>query len=386
MNRLLWCALFCIFAQFDFTFSRDNNYPSISSGWWIGENSSSQKNLYQDSSYSGLSSTFYTINSHSSSQYNLNIPGCCVTQHDRKHQQKNLLEKYVASIQNYFQGDVTPVVKAIKKAIDNQTMSQPAVRKFLQHTIISHLVKTGETDQGKVRPFKNYPWMQLHDLQQVSVDDQIMVNYFVGQLFTKANDTTVENIEQVKKFSDYTDNFKNLEKLTPQEILYLNLCDWLERQASVINAEIEAMGGLKIVETRDGITCITEIHKLDLFHSLLGEMKPGNLKKCVQGGHLFIPELRAATLEVGELSKFGDGFFDAFIRVKSESKINSYFPLGTTVQEAVDMIKDVIKNYEKISLKTLRDSSKIGFDLSKQQKQFAIIIENKIAQFYPVKL
>jgi hypothetical protein len=37
-----------------------------------------------------------------------------------------------------------------------------------------------------------------------------------------------KDIPPVKKLQDYTNNFTDLTKLTKEEVLYLNLCDWLE--------------------------------------------------------------------------------------------------------------------------------------------------------------
>lgn len=195
---------------------------------------------------------------------------------------------------------------------------------------------------------------------------------------------SIEGVDPINKYKEYTNNFTNLEKLTPEEILYLNLCDWLEPQARAINAEIKATGGLKFIHPETGAEVIIE--KFDLFHSLLGEMKPGNLKDCVNGGHLLITELRAATLELGNIEIFGEGFLDIFIKAKSNKKINSYFPRGTSVQEAVDMVKDSIKNHKKISSRKMKNLSTQGLNFTNQNNQsFGVTLENKIANFFPLK-
>jgi len=193
---------------------------------------------------------------------------------------------------------------------------------------------------------------------------------------------SIEGVEQIERFKKYADNFKNLERLTPEEILYLNLCDWLEPQATVINAEIKAMGGLKFIHPETGQQII--IQKLDLFHSLLGEMKPGSIRHTTKGGHLMIPELRAATLEMSEIKHVSNGYFEAFIKSGCNKKQCTYFPLETSVQDAVSIIKDSIQNPKKLSPKILNSSNAQGFQLTNYQLQnFVISIENKIGKFYP---
>jgi len=166
---------------------------------------------------------------------------------------------------------------------------------------------------------------------------------------------SIEGIEQIDNFKRYTNNFTNLEKLTSEEILYLNLCDWLEPQATKINARLKDIGGLKFIDPASKMELVIE--KYDLFHSLLGEMTPGNLKNCIGGGHLPLLELRTATLEIGEINQFGKGFFDMKIKVKSNRKMNSYFPLGTSVDQAVGMIEVALANTDKI--KNVTPSGKI---------------------------
>ncbi len=117
---------------------------------------------------------------------------------------------------------------------------------------------------------------------------------------------SIEGIDQINKFKEYTNNFTNLEKLTPEEILYLNLCDWLEPQAAAINAEIKAAGGLKFMDPVTKAEVVIE--KFDLVHSLLGEMKPGSIRETIKGGHLLISELKAATLEIGTIKSLDNGF------------------------------------------------------------------------------
>ena len=52
---------------------------------------------------------------------------------------------------------------------------------------------------------------------------------------------SIEGVEQINKFKEYTNNFTDLAKLKPEEVLYLNLCDWLEPQAKTINARLKKL-------------------------------------------------------------------------------------------------------------------------------------------------
>ncbi len=169
-----------------------------------------------------------------------------------------------------------------------------------------------------------------------------------------------------------------------EEILYLNLCDWLEPQARRINAQLKASGGLKIIDPISKTEIIIE--EFDLFHSLLGEMKPQFLNNVTSGGHLPLIELRSAVLEIGEIKPIGNGFFDMVIKRGSNRKTNSYFPIGTSVEQAVEIIESAIKNPKNISQINLKDTALKGLKFTNQQGQdFAILIKNKTMQFYPIK-
>lgn len=99
-----------------------------------------------------------------------------------------------------------------------------------------------------------------------------------------------KGIDQIERFREYTNNFTNLDILTPEEVMYLNLCEWLEPKAKKINNALKAQGGLKVVDPKTGAVQAV-IEEFDLFHSLLGEMSPNALANRVKGGHLYIPEL-----------------------------------------------------------------------------------------------
>lgn len=200
---------------------------------------------------------------------------------------------------------------------------------------------------------------------------------------------SIEGIEQIDNFKRYTNNFTNLEKLTSEEILYLNLCDWLEPQATKINARLKDIGGLKFINPSNNAEIIIE--RYDLFHSLLGEMRPGSIRDHTKGGHLLITELKAAVLEIGEMKSFGNGFFDINIKPINSTrdfKLNSYFPVGTFVDEAADIIDKAIRNPKVIEFAdNIKNKSLEGFKFIDQENQaFMLLIENRTAQFFPLRV
>ena len=192
-----------------------------------------------------------------------------------------------------------------------------------------------------------------------------------------------KDIKQIEDFRTYTDNFKNLDKLKPEEILYLNLCDWLAPQAATINAEL---GVLKFIDPATKVEVV--IKELDLFHSLLGEMRPGSIKYHTSGGHLLVPELRASMLDFSEITQFGEGFFDMDIKYAGKQstsyKPNTYFPAGTSIEQAVNIIEQAIKNPKKIFFETIDVNGKTSCNLMSQSDQiFTLHIENSKAKIHP---
>ena len=192
-----------------------------------------------------------------------------------------------------------------------------------------------------------------------------------------------KGIKQIEDFRTYTDNFKNLDKLKPEEILYLNLCDWLAPQALEINDKLKKAGGLKFINPTTKVEVV--IKELDLFHSLLGEMKPQYLNNVTKGGHLPILELKSALFEIGEIESLGSGFFDMHIKRGSNSKINSFFPVGKSVEQCVKMIENAIENVEFIEYikPKYETTQKAFYAKSKTNQNFLLRIENEIAKFYP---
>ena len=202
---------------------------------------------------------------------------------------------------------------------------------------------------------------------------------------------SLKGIDQIERYRTYTNNFspEGLAKLKPEEVLHLNLCNWLEPKARIINARIKDIGGLKVRQIHNGIECISEIYEFDLFHSLLGEVNPGFTNCHTKGGHLFIPELKAALLDIGEIKPLKNGFFDLGIKYKGKASLNfkdnSYFPAGTSVEQAVGMIEKAIANIEKIENVTGKGRiDKVIYQIELYNNQaFRLCIKNKTATFFP---
>ena len=203
---------------------------------------------------------------------------------------------------------------------------------------------------------------------------------------------SIEGIDQINKYKEFTNNFHpdGIAKLKLEEILHLNLCDWLEPQARKINEQLKLSGGLKIIDPVSKAEVLIE--EFDLFHSLLGEIKPGSIRNTTKGGHLPILELKTALFEIGEIKSFGNGFFDMNITCGSNSKINSFFPAGTTIEQAVEIIENaiqqtvnnpsLIKNFEIIQRSS---GTCTTLEIQGQFNQiFKFNIENKKIKFFPL--
>ena len=194
----------------------------------------------------------------------------------------------------------------------------------------------------------------------------------------------IEGIDQIKAFKDYTNNFTNLEKLHPDEILYLNLCDWLEPQAKLINVNVKKMG-LSIIDSNNNII---KIHELDIFHSLLGEMAPGSVQKAMSGGHWFSADAKAATYLIDEIIPFNNNhFFDLklkHINSVSSSKFKTYFPAGSTIEQCSNMVIDAIKNFNEIEFKVLSAEKQIVDLTCGSGQKIRIYVVDSVARFSPV--
>ena len=201
---------------------------------------------------------------------------------------------------------------------------------------------------------------------------------------------SIEGVDQIKRFKDYTKNFTELEKLTPDEILYLNLCEWLHPKSLEINAKIKEMG-LKITEVKDGITCVTDIHEFDIFHSLLGEMRPGSVADTTSGGHWLCAELKAATFDIDKIEKFGNGFLDIWVKPSrgnsASFKPKTFFPAGNSIEECSNMIVNAIKNPKKIIniTETHHKNQSLFLVLDKLDQTFAVRVTGNKIKFFPSK-
>jgi len=121
----------------------------------------------------------------------------------------------------------------------------------------------------------------------------------------------------------------------------------------------------------------------------LGEVKPGSIRNHTKGGHLFISDLKSALLDIGEIKPLKNGFFDMQIqyagKISDRYEPNSYFPAGTSVEQAVSMIEKSIENIEKI--KNVTNPGRIDkviyqIELYNNQAFHLCIKENK-ATFFP---
>jgi len=121
----------------------------------------------------------------------------------------------------------------------------------------------------------------------------------------------------------------------------------------------------------------------------LGEVKPGSIRNHTKGGHLFISDLKSALLDIGEIKPLKNGFFDMQIQYAGKDSVrykpNSYFPAGTSVDKAVNMIEEAITNIEKI--KNITEKGRIDqviYQIELYNNQaFKLHIKNNTATFYP---
>ncbi len=226
------------------------------------------------------------------------------------------------------------------------------------------------------------------DVAKIKAFDESIAPYLNSEkLLNVERLKSIEGIEQIDNFKKYTKDFTDLSKLKSEEILYLNLCDWLEPQATKINNRLQALGGITIIDPQTGVQATIE--KYDIFHSLLGEMKPGSIRDHTKGGHLMIPELKAALLDIGDITPIKNGFFDMYIEYAGKGaqnyKANTFFPLGTSVDQAVAMIEDAINHSKYINFTESNGITRFSCDvINLSDEIFGFRIENKIATIYPV--
>jgi hypothetical protein len=190
-----------------------------------------------------------------------------------------------------------------------------------------------------------------------------------------------KDIPQVNEFQKVTKDFTDFSQLNQDEILYLNLCEWLEPKAKDINQRLLAKGGITLIDSATGNKAL--LTKYDVFHSLLGEMKPGSISKHTKGGHLFIAELKAVALELEQFKELEHGFFDMLIKRGSNKKFNTFYPLGTSPEQAINYLEEAILYPQAITLKSENDKIKCILTHPNKQQFTLYIDKNNIAQFHP---
>ena len=180
-----------------------------------------------------------------------------------------------------------------------------------------------------------------------------------------------------------------LEALHPDEKLYLNLCDWLEPQAAKINADLKAAGGL-IIQDPNNAKLFVKIEEFDLFHSLLGEMQHGSIRKNLSGGHLMIPELKSSLCEFNEMQTYWDGFIDVQMKLKrgnaEKFTTKSFFPYGNSPADCTKIIENTINNViHDPNIKNLTPSKVKLFNIETNTQnitKYTIEIENHSGQVF----
>ena len=193
---------------------------------------------------------------------------------------------------------------------------------------------------------------------------------------------------QINKFGIYTNNFTNLDVLTPDEILYLNLCNWLHTYAQEINSELKTNGRIHLVDQVQGVE--TYFDQFDIFTSLLGEKEPGSITSITKSGHLTLPELQAALFDFGsEMKAFGDGFLYMNIKdprsLLNKYKSNAYFPYGNMPKDCSDMILQAIQDPQLVECCDISPNGRYTFNVINQSGQkFRIYVQDNIARFHPM--
>lgn len=168
----------------------------------------------------------------------------------------NSTNSYLQAGKDYFKGDIAPLEPVIAKAVENKTINTPEVHHNLIKQAITHLVKTGKTENGKVRPYKNHPWMQQQNISKALQNDQIMINYMIARVSEKCNDTVVELVQTgLQAWSKSQQTINNAERLAAQN-LYKKCYNTLQNHAQLKN-----------------IACNKSAVQKDDMQKLLGEYK-----------------------------------------------------------------------------------------------------------------
>jgi hypothetical protein len=148
-----------------------------------------------------------------------------------------------------------------------------------------------------------------------------------------------------------------------------------------------AKGRITLTSTHTGkpdfVAQSVTIKQYDVFHSLLGEMKPGSISEHTKGGHLFIAELKAIALELKEFKELEHGFFDILVKRGSNKQPKTFYPLGTTPEQTVESLEKCIKNAQSISLTSEENIIKCFIENAEGQKFRLYVDANNIAKFHP---
>ncbi|MGZ6254962.1 MAG: hypothetical protein ACXWL5_03170 [Candidatus Chromulinivorax sp.] len=193
----------------------------------------------------------------------------------------------------------------------------------------------------------------------------------------------IEGVKQIDAYRAITNNFQDISKLTPADIMYLNMCNGLYPYSVEIN-ELVKKSMLYVTDLEGNITYIKEF---DIFHSFLGEMRPNATSYAKKGGHMLFPEAKFITHKINAIIPLEHGYYDIAVKhiVDKGGKTawKTQFPLGSTPIENAQLIIDLIKD--------LKEPIEIGVNKSfelihKSGQKFQIYVENEIAQFYPISL
>jgi len=292
----------------------------------------------------------------------------------------NLLDSPVAYMQTST-GEIIAVAEKTGEDINIVASKQIAVNRAVQVEKISEKKKLINAAVDNIT--------KINEREVIEFSKSMEPHFNYDKVINVERLKTITDVPQINLYKDFTNNFDPtlVAQLKPEEILYLNLCDWLYPKSIEINARIKNIG-LTIIDPNNKNNIIY-IEDLDIFHSFLGDMKPGSIADATSGGHCFLSELKGATLAVEEIIPFKNGFFDMRIRhLKGEGKFRpkTYFPSGKNIEQCADMIIDVIKKPQFIeNITGARDINQSVFKVIDSYDQtFCLRITNGVVKCYPL--
>jgi len=193
----------------------------------------------------------------------------------------------------------------------------------------------------------------------------------------------IQGVRQINDFRTITKNFTDISQLTPHEVLYLNACNWFHPHFIEINELVKKENLCITVDGQD-----IKIDSFGLFHSLLGDMKPGKLETSRRGGHVFFPELKLQTHVLEDFKELDNGFFSLSVKHIKDSKTGdpkTFFPFGKTPLECTQIIIDAIKNPKKIKSVESTMGNTVVEITNNLNQTFKICIRSCIATFFRIK-